>query len=140
MLIQFTVGNFRSIAGEINFSMEAAPTSKKAKIMQVDLENQFEIPNTKLLKSAVLYGANASGKSNFVRAIRFMQNFILHSSATQTGDSIDVSAFSFIEGFQEQPSSFEIIFFASDKNTYRYGFSVTSEKVTEEWLYVKGKT
>ena len=110
MLIQFTVGNFRSIANEINFSMEAAPTSKRAKKMPVDLENQFEIPNTKLLKSAVLYGANASGKSNFVQALRFMRNFVLRSSAMQIGDNIDVSAFRFIEGFGERPSSFEIIF------------------------------
>jgi uncharacterized protein len=138
MLIQFTVGNFRSIAGDVNFSMEAAPSSKRAKTMRVDLENQFEIPKTKLLKSAVLYGANASGKSNFVQAIRFMQNFVLRSSAMQIGDNIDVSAFRFIEGFQEKPSTFEIIFFASDNNTYRYGFSVSNTKVIEEWLYVKG--
>ncbi len=137
MLIQFTVGNFRSIANEINFSMEAAPTSKRAKKMSVDIENQFEIPNTKLLKSAILYGANASGKSNFVQALRFMRNFVLRSSAMQIGDNIDVSTFRFIEGFGERPSSFEIIFFASDKNTYRYGFSVTNKKVIEEWLYVK---
>ncbi len=84
-----------------------------------------------------MYGANASGKSNFVQAIRFMRNFVLRSSAMQIGDNIDVSAFRFIEGFQEKPSSFEIIFFASDQKTYRYGFSVTNEKVIEEWLYVK---
>ena len=68
MLIQFTVSNFRSIAEEIHFSMEAAHTSKSAKKMRVDEENQFEIPSAKLLKSAVLYGANASGNRGCARS------------------------------------------------------------------------
>ncbi len=47
MLIQFTTGNFRSIASDINFSMEVAPTSKRAKKMRVDIENQlrYQIQN-----------------------------------------------------------------------------------------------
>jgi uncharacterized protein len=138
MLIQFTVGNFRSIAGEINFSMEAAPTSKKAKTMRVDLENQFEIPNTKLLKSAVLYGANASGKSNFVQAVRFMRKVVLESLNLLPEVFFEFTPFRFIDGFQDKPTTFEIIFLASDLRTYRYGFAITKTSVFEEWLYVKG--
>jgi uncharacterized protein len=115
MLIQFTVGNFRSIADDINFSMEAAPTSKRAKKMRVDIENQFEIPNTKLLKSAVLYGANASGKSNFVQAIRFMRQAVLGSLKMQSGEFFDFTPFHFIDGFQDKPTTFEIIFFRARK-------------------------
>jgi uncharacterized protein len=137
MLIQFTVSNFRSIAEEIHFSMEAARTSKSAKKMRVDEENQFEIPSAKLLKSAVLYGANASGKSNFVQAIRFMRKAVLESLTMQAGENFEVSPFRFIDGFQGKPSTFEIVFFAPDKRTYRYGFAITKEVVAEEWLYVK---
>jgi uncharacterized protein len=137
MLIQFTVSNFRSIAEEIHFSMEAARTSKSAKKMRVDEENQFEIPSAKLLKSAILYGANASGKSNLVRAIHFMRKVVLESLTMQAGENFEVSPFRFIDGFQGKPSTFEIIFFAPDKRTYRYGFAITKEVVAEEWLYVK---
>ena len=140
MLIQFSVSNFRSIANTINFSMEAAPTSKRATEMGVDVANKFEMSKTELLKSAVLYGANASGKSNFVLAFDFMKRLILRSSSMQVGESLDVSPFRFIEEFAEKSSTFEMTFFASDQQIYRYGFSITSKIIVEEWLYVKGKT
>lgn len=62
MLLQFTVNNFKSIKDTINFSMA---TSAK------DEENFFKIKKYELLKSAIIYGANASGKSNFLKAMAF---------------------------------------------------------------------
>ena len=69
MLVEFTVNNFKSIKDTVKFSML---TSSK------DEGNSFEKRKYNLLKSAILYGANASGKSNFLRAMAFMSKFVLN--------------------------------------------------------------
>ncbi len=140
MLIEFTVGNYLSFKDKATFSMVAADiVSKNA---DLDEHNIFQVDDElTLLKSAAVYGANASGKSNLVKAIRFLKDFIINSSReTQITDDINVDNFRLSEETDDRPSFFEIVFLL-DSIQYRYGFEVDREKVVSEWLfYVPEKT
>ncbi|MEG4441198.1 ATP-binding protein [Microcoleus sp. AT9_B5] len=103
---------------------------------ELDENNVFPI-NDKLilLKSAAIYGANASGKSNLVAAINFMKWFVLNSSKeTQVSDAIDIEAFRLSTETEKEPSFFEIVFILEGK-TFRYGFEVNAREVVSEWLF-----
>src|SRR6266496_1180529 len=93
MLIEFTVGNFRSFKEQVTFSMVAANLVSKDKIL--DEENVISVDNKlRLLRSAAIYGANASGKTNLARGIKFMRSLVLNSAReTQLEDSIRVERF-----------------------------------------------
>jgi AAA15 family ATPase/GTPase len=136
MLIEFTVGNYLSFKDPMTFSMVAAP------IKEHQDNNTFPVSdNLKLLKSSVIYGANASGKSNFIKAISFMKRFIINSSKeTQANELIAVKNFKLSSETEDQPSHFEIIFIYEEVR-YRYGFEVDTTKVHREWLFhaPKGK-
>jgi AAA15 family ATPase/GTPase len=134
MLIEFTVGNFRSIKEPVTLSMVAANLVAKDKTL--DEENVIEVDDDlRLLKSAAIYGANASGKSNIAIAIQFMRDFILNSSReTQLKDKIPVERFRLSTDTENKPSFFEMVFLLDGKK-YRYGFEVTTERVTAEWLF-----
>ncbi len=89
----------------------------------------------KLLKSAAIYGANSSGKSNLLKALSFMVRFI-ESSATRMneGDEIlGVTPFRLAPETVGQPSTFAMTF-SVGKEVYDYGFEATSERVWKEWL------
>jgi AAA15 family ATPase/GTPase len=90
MLIGFSVGNYKSFKEIVTFSMIASPIMEED--TNLDANNLFPINDKlSLLKSAAIYGANASGKSNLVAAINFMKWFVLNSSKeTQVSDWIDV--------------------------------------------------
>jgi len=90
--------------------------------------------------SSVIYGPNASGKSNLIRALHFMKNFILTSAQGQEGHAIVASPFSFSRASLSQPSEFEVIFIAEGVR-YQYGFSVSLERVEHEWqlAYPQGR-
>lgn len=132
MLINFRVGNFRSFKETVTFSMVAANIT--AKNRELNTENVFREGNISLLKSASIYGANASGKSNLLRAFSFMKNFVLRSTGTTSKDSIDVNPFLLSTKTEKEPSFFEIIFLL-DNVRYRYGFEVDPNRVHAEWLY-----
>jgi len=89
------------------------------------------VPN--LLRSSVIYGPNASGKSNLLKAIFFMKQFVLASAQGQEGDAIAVTPFLFDMQSQAEPCEFEVLFIA-DGVRYQYGFAVNTERVTHEWL------
>lgn len=134
MLIEFSVGNYRSFKDVVTLSMEA--TALKARDESVDENNVFEAgKNQRLLKSTAIYGANASGKSNLVRALRFMRSFVLNSAReSQAGDLIDVEDFRLSTETEDEPSYFQVVFLINDKQ-YTYGFEVDKTKVIAEWLY-----
>lgn len=105
-------------------------------------DNVVEAPafGLKLLKSAVIYGANASGKSKLAEGMRFMRDFVLHSSReTQKGDMIPVQPFLLSTETESQPSEFEIMFLYNSE-LFRYGFEVSPRKVEAEWLFHRAKT
>ena len=134
MLIEFTVGNFRSFRDPQTLSMLAAPI--KSQHPSLDENTIIQLPdNPALLTSAAIYGANASGKSNLVQALAFMQRFVMHSlKETKATGGIQVEPFRLHAATVRQPSHFEIVFIEDGKR-YRYGFEVTKERVTAEWLY-----
>ncbi|MFH0780419.1 MAG: ATP-binding protein [Pseudomonadota bacterium] len=106
--------------------------------------NTFESPVAglpRLLRSAVVYGPNAGGKSNFIRAMGFVKQFIISSAKElQEGEEIEVNPFLFNQLGPTQPSEFEVQFIQEGVR-YQYGFAVTKEKVTNEWLiaYPEGR-
>jgi len=134
MIVEFTVENFRSFKEKQIFSLLA---TKNKELLD---SNTFEIDKKqRLLKSAVIYGANASGKSNFFQALVFFLNFAVWSGPQkQAGDSIEVDYFYFSKQTEEGPASFELIFYLNNtegKNIrYRYGFTITHEEVIAEYL------
>ncbi|MFY7806030.1 MAG: AAA family ATPase [Limnoraphis robusta] len=134
MLIEFSVGNYLSFKDKVTFSMVASKVTAKYK--ELDENNIIQVDDElSLLKSAAVYGANASGKSNLVKALNFMQWFVLNSSReTQITDLINVENFKLSTETAEQPSCFEIVFL-EDHKIYRYGFEVNQKRVLSEWLF-----
>ena len=140
MLIEFTVGNFFSIKEPITLSMVAAKI--RSENSSIDENNTFAIEKKlSLLTSAAIYGANASGKSNVVKALRFMQWFVLKSSKESlAGSAIETIPFRLDDASESFPSHFEIVFYYEGV-IYRYGFEVNRERVVAEWCFhsPKGK-
>jgi AAA15 family ATPase/GTPase len=129
MLAEFSVTNFRSIADCQTLSLVAGP----------DRQHPGHLYSTsdgnRLLKSAALFGKNASGKSNFIAAMRVMQQFVV-TSATRlnAGDPIPgISPFRLDSVLREQPSRFVAQIVLAD-TLYEYGFEATSGEVVREWL------
>lgn len=126
MVLQFTVNNFKSIKDTINFSMA---TSAK------DEENFFKIKKYELLRSAIIYGANASGKSNFLKAMAFMRRVVLNKDKIiLSTDRFPHYPFQLSTETENVSSSFEMVFFI-DEIKYRYGFEIDNKTVYAEWLY-----
>jgi AAA15 family ATPase/GTPase len=134
MLIEFSVANYRSFKEKVTFSMVAANIVAKNK--ELDENNVFIVDDDlQLLKSAAIYGANASGKSNLVEALSFMKWFMINSSKeTQSTEKIDVERFRLSTDTEDKPSFFEIVFL-SDGQKYRYGFEANQDKIVSEWLF-----
>lgn len=134
MIIQFTVGNYKSFKDKVTFSMVAANITAQDK--EMDQNNTFQVDDDlTLLKSTVIYGANASGKSNLISAIRFMRQLVLFSSKdTQSAEPISVEPFRLNTETVDKPTFFEMVFILEGR-TYRYGFEVDTEKVVSEWLF-----
>ena len=137
MLWQFTVKNYKTFKDKATLSLIASSYDKKTR----EAENIYldEVLNKRILKSAVVYGANASGKSTLVNAIAFMRLFVLRSSKGQQGDSIEVDPFRLNVATENKPSEFEVIF-SFNHVLYRYGYEATQEEIISEWLYYKPKT
>lgn len=138
MIIQFSITNYRSFKEKATLSLVASNYDKDTREDDnVIIENKFK---HRILKSAVIYGANAGGKSKFIEAMIFMKNFIISSSKdTQKGDPIPIEPFLLNKETANQGSEFEIIFYLKN-SIFRYGFEVNKEKVIAEWLYHKTKT
>lgn len=131
MILQLKVKNYRSYIEESIFSLEANSTSHK-------LENVFEVSNDKqkyrLLKTAIIYGANASGKSNVIRAFFELRKFILFKP--KVGDAIDLyDPFKFDIISKTEPCEFELIFIGPKNIKYYYKTSIIVDKVIKEELY-----
>lgn len=116
---------------EVTFSMVASSISENPSNILTEKKG------IKLLKSAVLYGANSSGKSNLLEAIRFMRFFVINSSKdSQIGEEVPVDPFKLSETTETEPSSFEMTFIKDDI-VFRYGFSVNRSEIIQEWLFYR---
>jgi len=132
MLIEFSVTNYRSFLSTQSLTLTASTSTELQK------ENSFDSPVSnlpRLLRSAVIYGPNAAGKSNLIYAIDFMKRFVLSSAKeSQEGEKIDATPFLFDIESSQKPSGFEVLFI-QDGIRYQYGFAVNTERVTGEWLF-----
>jgi AAA15 family ATPase/GTPase len=110
--------------------------SLKSKNKQLDVNNIFKYKsNMNLVKTAAIYGSNASGKSNFIKAFVFMRDFVINSSKeTQATEDIEVENFRLCSATEDKESFFEVIFVIDDVR-YRYGFELNKHCIKSEWLY-----
>jgi len=127
MLLEFSVNNFRSIKDTITLSMNTASNKEST--------HSFQVRNYHLLNNIVIYGANASGKSNVLRAIGFMRNLVLNRpKITQSTDHLPHDFFRLNTETEQASSYFEMVFFLENVK-YRYGFEADSTTIYAEWLY-----
>lgn len=144
MLIQFRFKNFKSFKDDTILDLSATKiTEYSDRVIQIGAE--------KILPTAAIYGANASGKSNVVEAFRYMTTYVMESFAY--GGEIDdkksktrkpkLTPFLFDTASKDAESSFEVYFITSEDNgckSYNYGFTLNQNGVAEEWLNSKAKT
>lgn len=133
MLISFSVTNFRSIRERQGLSLIA---NNKEKGLAENLHSA-EIPGLKgarAVKSAVIYGPNASGKTNVLRAVEFLRDFVLESATERKpGQSTGVVHFKLDTLSQSQPTELRIVFMQNDVR-YDYGVALNSDRVLSEYL------
>lgn len=125
MLLEFSCSNHRSIRDMVCLSMLGGADDRF-------LEQTREFGGDRVLKSAVIYGANGSGKSNFLQAISFVRTLVVHSAGFQPGQVIPQSPFRSEEPDQE---SVYRIQFVVEEIRYFYRFSLRDGAVGEEYLY-----
>ena len=137
MLIEFSVKNFKSIKEQQTLSMAASSGNelRDSNVIQT-LDHKLN-----LVRTAAIYGANASGKTNLIKALQAMRNIIVNSSRKQLGDFIGVTPYLFSQETQGLPSEFSLSFIVQNVR-YEYGFITTNEQILEEWLfaYPKGRS
>ncbi len=126
MLINFSVENYRSFGAEQTLNLIANKADKEHPGHCVKIAETGQ----NVLRTALLYGANASGKSNLVKAMDFARDMILTGVPSSRGIYRERFLFS---NDPEKPSSFEFRFMVGDQ-IFVYGFSVTAKEVKEEWL------
>lgn len=132
MLIDFTVKNFRSIKDEQTLSMVASDSSGDL------LDNGIKVSdeNFRLLPSAIIYGANASGKSNIIRAIQEFKLMIMFSHKLSKDQKLFFfDPFRLDKQNMNNPSEFEIEFIAYDKIRYLYNVKYSEKEIIHESLF-----
>ncbi len=129
MLINFKVSNFLSFRDEQNFSMIALKKFKELSDNFFSVENDLSI-----LKTASLFGANGSGKSNLFVAIQFMRQTVL-SSFRDSDTTLPEKYFKLNPKYQEKDSVLEITFFSENK-LVKYAFGMGREQINSEQLFI----
>jgi len=132
MLIGFTVENFRSFLNETRLSMVATSDKEHREFNVISAEHDD------LLKSVLIYGPNAGGKSNLIHAMHYMQQMVSSSIDVQTEHIKRCQPFTFREDAKSLPVKFEISF-VSENMVYEYGFDILNGQINKEYLYKKAK-
>jgi AAA15 family ATPase/GTPase len=133
MLVEFRVKNFRSFRDEQVLSLVA---SKDKTLLDTHTLATGWKATPNLVKSAVIYGANASGKSNLIKALQCMREKVVSSvSSTLSGLATDVQPFRLNTESDKQPSEFEVTFIVEGIR-YQYGFATTPQRIVREYLLV----
>jgi AAA15 family ATPase/GTPase len=130
MILEIRLSNFYSIMNEVVLDMQAANLQTKS---AKELEgNTFVCGNERMLKAVAIYGANASGKSNIIKAIRTCVSMIFESHNYNENTIYDFVPFKF--GGESLPSRFFIRFLMGGVE-YEYSFSMTRQAILQEALY-----
>lgn len=139
MLIQFSVKNWRSIRDEQTFSMVMAIGDE---MLDTNTFQPVAPSATELLRSAAIYGPNAAGKSNLLKAMNVMKKIVVESASKgQRGDDLPIVPFLLDSDTEHAPTEFEVVFIAEGIR-YQYGFAANHQRITEEWLmaYPRGRS
>lgn len=131
MLLDFYVSNYRSFDSEQKFSMRAGKYSR--------LENQIiNVDGNRFLKGGILFGANAAGKTNLIKAISFAKNIVLRGV---TPGRLINRHFRISEDAKERPGIFQFEL-EYNGNYYNYGFKISyiDADIISEWLYLNSAT
>lgn len=137
MIIQeFSFGNYRSFKEIQTLNLASAKIkSKYALIDENNLIKSAKYKDISFLKTKAIYGANASGKSNIVKAfvtyIRIIKQSVMDEKILNLIEPFSLSAET-----ENEPSFFQLIFWI-DNIRYRYGFELDKKKIYAEWLYAK---
>lgn len=123
MLIEFRTSNALSFKEMTELSMVASSDKTH------DGENTYIFNKMKFLKSAVIYGANGSGKTNLVNAFSYMRSLIIGQK------NLRDFSFKLDSACAKKPSYFEVVFFDTHKKRYRYGFESSKDSIVSEWLF-----
>lgn len=130
MLLQFSVENFLSFKKKKTFTLKATSIKDDPKT------NIISKGRYKILRTAAIYGANSSGKSNFVKALATMGNMVVDSVKLNDDEKLDYEPFLLSSETENKPTHFEIAYL-QESIRYRYGFEYDSEKILGEWLFIK---
>ncbi|WP_254173029.1 AAA family ATPase [Planktothrix pseudagardhii] len=132
MLVQVTLENVLSFKEETTFSMVGV-NSDLNHVHHLAVEQAGK--GRSLLPISAIYGANAAGKSNLIKAIDFAKDLIVNG--TRGVQTIPVSPFKLSDS-NKKPSKFQFIF-TYQGSLYSYGFKLNKTQIFEEWLYVTPK-
>ena len=131
MLVGFTFENFASFYNKTEFAMTVSGNDSRYKEL-----NTFNTPHGELLKSCLMYGPNGSGKTNFIDAISIMKTVVTSELDVQSKIISSISGFLFNKTAKEKPITFSISFIIDDV-LYDYGFSISNNKIINEYLNKK---
>jgi len=146
MIVEFSVKNFRSISDLQTVSFVATNLKSSKENESVDLNNIVSDNGMKLLKTIGIYGANASGKSNIIKALEFFCDAISDLPSPESRLSKVSQPFLYQNNSEDTESFFQIVLIVEGKK-YRYGFTVkknpeavnnpnaSREIITSEWLF-----
>ncbi|MBI5920193.1 MAG: ATP-binding protein [Betaproteobacteria bacterium] len=133
MLVEFRVKNFRSLRDEQVLSLVA---SKDKTLQDTHTLATGLKAAPSLLRCAVIYGANASGKSNLIKALQYMRGVVAESATViQPGQTYAVQPFRLDTESAIEPTELEVTFILDDVR-YQYGFAMTSQRIVSEHLLV----
>lgn len=131
MVLEIRLSNMFSFRDEVTLDLQAAKIqTKKARELEGNL---FSVDGEQMLKSIALFGANASGKSNVIKAIRACVNMVRSSHNYNVDTWFAISPFKF-EDYANKPSSFYIRFLLNGVE-YEYSFSFMHDEIITESLY-----
>lgn len=132
MLIEFRVSNFRSLRDEQVLSMVA---SKDKTLASTHTVPTGVTAAPALLRSAAIYGPNAGGKSNLIKALQYMRGVVVESATIAPSQPFGVQPFRLDAASAGLPTEFEVTFLL-DGVRYQYGFAMTAERIVGEHLLV----
>lgn len=130
MIVRATLRNILSFENEVSISFAAT----KSKVHKDHVKSAKKRKDISILRTGVIYGANASGKSNFIKAIEILQKLA-------RGEKIQINWYPFKslkQNYASSPSKIEIEVKIRDKY-YAYGVEFTTQEIKEEWLYLIDK-
>lgn len=133
MLVNFRFKNNRSFYNENDLSMQATSDDEMRELNTFYVDEKLLSKDNELLKSAVIFGSNASGKSNVIKALSYMWTVVAYSAAEQSNVVRANEVFAFYEDAINEDSIYEVELITNN-TYYQYGFKINQGAIFEEWL------